>query len=85
MEGNFVRKFFISTIVLKFLPTESIIQQWPTIVEDVIMQCGGMSVPYAFDCAKILFEKLYEENNKNYEKWSAFWIDSYKNKLLDSN
>jgi len=44
-----------------------------------------MSVPYAFDCAKILFEKLYEENNKNYEKWSLLWINSYKNKLLDSN
>ena len=85
MEGNFVRKFFISTIVLKLLPSKLIIEQWPTIVEDVIVQCGNMSVPYAFDCAKILFEKLYEENGKNYEKWASFWIDSYKSKLLDSN
>ncbi len=44
-----------------------------------------MSVPYAYDCAKILFEKLFNENDKNYEKWAAFWIDSYKAKLLDSN
>ncbi len=47
MEGNFIRKFFIATIVLKFLPTKEIISQWPTIIEDLITQCGNMSVPYA--------------------------------------
>lgn len=80
-----MRKFFISTIVLKLLPTKMIVEQWPTIVEDVIVQCGNMSVPYAYDCAKILFEKLFNESDKNYEKWAGFWIDSYKAKLLDSN
>ena len=55
MEGNAVRKFFIATIVLKTMPSKIIIQRWPTVIEDLIIQCGNTGVPYAADCAKLLF------------------------------
>ena len=60
MEGNFIRKFFIATVVLKLLSTDRILKQWPNIIEDVIIQSGSMSVPFAMECAGVLFEKLYQ-------------------------
>jgi hypothetical protein len=60
MEGNFVRKFFIGTIVLKNFSTELIFNQWPSVVQDVMTQSGNMTIPYASDCAQILFSKLFE-------------------------
>lgn len=61
LEGNYLRKFFIATVVLKQgCATSVIMDQWPTVIEDVIVQAGGMTIPYASDCAQILLTRLYE-------------------------
>lgn len=41
-----------------------------------------MTIPYANDCAQKLFEKLYEESERDYNKWVSRWIGDYKNSLL---
>ena len=60
LEGNFLRKFFITTIAFKNkVTTEVIMQQWPSIIADVITHAGSMTVAYASDCALSLFRSLY--------------------------
>jgi hypothetical protein len=75
LEGNFIKRFFITTIVLKNnYPTSVILKHWPTVIHDVIAQSGNMTIPYAYDCALILFTRLYEESGKDYKKWTSRWI-----------
>jgi hypothetical protein len=86
LEGNFLKKYFVSTVALKnHIPSTVIIKQWPTIIQDVISQAGSMLIPYAADCASHLFRTLYEENGKNYKKWSSIWMGEYEKALLSSD
>jgi hypothetical protein len=86
LDGNFIRKFFIATVALKNgFSTDIIFAQWPTIINDTIVQAGNMTIPYANDCAQKLFQKLYEESGKDYAKWVEKWIGDYKNCLLSAS
>lgn len=83
LEGNFLRKFFVATITLKHnVPTSVIFKLWPTIISDCINQAGSMTIPYASDCASILFSRLFEESDKDYTRWSSIWLDDYRKALL---
>jgi hypothetical protein len=82
LEGNYIRKFFLATIALKNgFNTDLIFAQWPNIIQDSIIQAGNMTIPYASDCAQKLFQKLYDEQGKDYNKWISRWIDDYKQSL----
>ena len=86
LEGNFHKKFFITTIALKNkVKTEIIMHQWPNIIMDVINQAGSMMYPYATDCASHLFRRLYDESGKNYQKWSSIWMKDYERALLSED
>jgi len=61
LEGNFLKKYFVTTVALKnHVPSTDIVKQWPSIIQDVISQAGSMLIPYAADCAHQLFHVLYE-------------------------
>jgi hypothetical protein len=60
LEGNYMRKYFVTTVALKNkVPSKVIVEQWPTIISDVISQAGSMIIPYATDCISSLFRRLY--------------------------
>jgi hypothetical protein len=61
--------------------TDLIFAQWPNIIQDSIIQAGNMTIPYASDCAQKLFQKLYDEQGKDYKKWISRWINDYKQSL----
>lgn len=52
---------------------------------DVINLAGSMIIPYATDCASFLLKRLYEEADKNYEKWSVSWLKDYERALLSED
>lgn len=85
LEGSSTRKYFITRIALKHVPTQVIFEMWPTVIEDCIAQSGSMILPYVADCAEILLASLYRECNGNFGEWMQKWIQPYKKALISED
>ena len=60
LEGNFMRKVFVTSVALKNkVSTETIIKQYPTVIADLIGNAGNMTIPYLGDCLTHMFQRLY--------------------------
>ena len=51
LEGSFTRRFFIARVALKHVKTSVILDMWPTVISDCILESGSMILPYVADCA----------------------------------